>query len=85
MSIEFRDVEYRYPDSDKYVLNKVNFSIKPGSLVCIVGYNGAGKSTLIHLMTRIDDPTNGTVLISEFSSRLSDLPGTCLNILFLTM
>lgn len=64
MSIEFRDVEYRYPDSDKTALSGVNFSIKPGTLVCIVGYNGAGKSTLINMMTRIVDPTAGTVLIS---------------------
>lgn len=64
MSIEFRDVEYRYPDSEKTALSGVNFSIKPGTLVCIVGYNGAGKSTLINMMTRIVDPTAGTVLIS---------------------
>lgn len=70
MSIEFRNVEYQYPDSDKHALKNVNFSIKPGSLVCIVGYNGAGKSTLINLMTRIVDPTDGTVLISESATTL---------------
>lgn len=65
MTIEIRDVTYKYPDSDGNALNKVNFTIKAGSLVCIVGYNGAGKSTLINLMTRIVDPTSGTVLISK--------------------
>lgn len=67
MAIEFRNVEYRYPDGEKHALANVNFKIKPGSLVCVVGYNGAGKSTLINLMTRIVDPTKGTVLISKLS------------------
>jgi ABC-type bacteriocin/lantibiotic exporter with double-glycine peptidase domain len=64
MAIECRDVQFRYPDSDRNALDGVNFKITPGSLVCIVGYNGAGKSSLINLISRIVDPSSGQVLIS---------------------
>lgn len=66
MQIQFRDVNFRYPASNRNALSDVTFDIAPGSLVCVVGYNGAGKSTLINLLTRLADPTSGTVLISMY-------------------
>lgn len=66
MCIEVRDVDFAYANSNRQALNEVNFKIAAGSLVCIVGYNGAGKSTLINLMTRLADPTAGSVFISQY-------------------
>lgn len=67
MQIDFEDVSFRYPGSDRKALSDVSFTITPGSLVCIVGYNGSGKSSMINLMARIVDPTSGRVLISGYS------------------
>ncbi|HEX6133401.1 MAG TPA: ABC transporter ATP-binding protein [Longimicrobiales bacterium] len=61
--IEFRDVSFRYPETDRWVVHDVSFHIPAGATVAIVGPTGAGKSTLISLLTRRYDATRGTVLI----------------------
>ncbi|PKO14636.1 MAG: ABC transporter permease [Chloroflexi bacterium HGW-Chloroflexi-10] len=61
--IEFRNVSFRYPGSDVYVLKDINLHIKPGERIALVGLNGAGKTTLIKLLTRLYDPTDGQVLL----------------------
>lgn len=61
--IEFKDVSFHYPDSDTYVLEKFNLTIKAGTCVAIVGQTGAGKSTLVNLICRFFEPTKGTILI----------------------
>jgi ATP-binding cassette subfamily B multidrug efflux pump len=61
--IEFRGVGFRYPGTEREVLRDVSFTIPAGSTVALVGPTGAGKSTLIGLVTRLYDPTEGTVLI----------------------
>jgi len=61
--IEFRQVGFRYPGTERYVLENVSFRIDPGSTVAIVGPTGAGKSTLVALLARLYDPTEGTVLL----------------------
>ncbi|KAL1720536.1 P-loop containing nucleoside triphosphate hydrolase protein [Schizophyllum commune] len=59
-----RDVHFDYPGgSDQMALRGVNITILPGQLVVIVGVNGSGKSTLIKLLTRLYDPTSGTVSV----------------------
>ena len=62
--IEFRNVSFKYPDSDIYVLEDVSFTIKPGERVGLIGINGAGKSTIVKLLLRIYDPTGGDVFIN---------------------
>ena len=60
--IEFRDVAFRYPGSDRDALRGVNLLIEPGEKLALVGDNGAGKSTLIKLLLRLYDPTQGAIL-----------------------
>ena len=61
--IEFKDISFKYPDSDTYVLEHFNLKIKAGTCVAIVGQTGAGKSTLVNLVCRFFEPTSGTILI----------------------
>ncbi|MDF5716552.1 MAG: ABC transporter ATP-binding protein [Rhizonema sp. NSF051] len=59
--IRFRDVTFRYPGSDRPVLENFNLTIPAGKIVAIVGDNGAGKSTLIKLLCRFYDPESGSL------------------------
>ena len=61
--IEFRNVSFMYPNTDRYVLKNVNITIKAGERLSVVGYNGAGKSTFIKLICRLYEPTEGTILM----------------------
>jgi ATP-binding cassette subfamily B protein len=72
--IEFRQVSFRYPGSDVYVLRDINLHIHPGERIALVGLNGAGKTTLIKLLTRLYDPTEGQVLLDGVDLREYDLP-----------
>lgn len=60
--IEFRDVSFKYPNTDKYVLKNINVTVKSGERLSIVGYNGAGKTTFIKLICRLYEPTEGMIL-----------------------
>lgn len=61
--IEFRDVSFMYPNTDRFVLRNVNITIKAGERLSVVGYNGAGKSTFIKLICRLYEPTEGKILM----------------------
>ena len=67
--IEFKDVSFRYPDSEKNVLENFNLKIKAGTCVAIVGATGAGKSTLVNLVCRFFEPTSGQILIDGVDYR----------------
>ena len=67
--IEFRDVSFRYPDGDEYVLEHFSLKIPFGSNIAIVGETGAGKSTLVNLVCRFFEPTEGQVLIDGRDAR----------------
>ena len=67
--IEFRDVSFRYPDGDEYVLEHFSLRIPFGSNIAIVGETGAGKSTLVNLVCRFFEPTEGQVLIDGKDAR----------------
>jgi len=67
--IEFKDVDFKYPDGDEYVLENFNLKIPFGTNIAIVGETGAGKSTLVNLVCRFFEPTKGQVLIDGRDAR----------------
>lgn len=62
-TIEFKDVSYKYPGSEKETLKDINFSLKPGKTTAIIGGTGSGKSTILNLIPRLQDPSSGEILI----------------------
>jgi ATP-binding cassette subfamily B protein len=62
-AIEFRNVSFRYPGTERYVLRDVSFEIEPGQTVAIVGPTGSGKSSIVRLIPRLYDPDEGEVLL----------------------
>lgn len=64
LSIEFKDVWFKYPRSKKWIFRGINFTITKDEDVALVGKNGAGKTTLVRLITRIYDPSKGEILIN---------------------
>jgi ATP-binding cassette subfamily B protein len=71
--IEFRNVSFKYEGSDEWALKDVNLSMHPGEKVALVGMNGAGKTTLIKLLTRMYDPTEGSITLDGVDLRDMDL------------
>lgn len=61
--IEFRNVSFKYPTRNVYVLKNVSFEIKPGQIGALVGHSGSGKSTCVQLLERFYDPTDGLILL----------------------
>ncbi|HDK7169554.1 TPA: ABC transporter ATP-binding protein [Clostridium botulinum] len=61
--IEFRNVSFKYPNSDKYILKNINLKINAGDTCAIVGLNGSGKTTMIKLLARLYEPTEGEIYI----------------------
>ena len=62
-SIEFRDVTFTYPETDRPVLEHLNLTIRPGQKIALVGANGAGKTTLVKLLTGLYRPDSGEILL----------------------
>ena len=62
--IEFKNVSFKYPGSEKYALKNLNITIHGNEKLCIVGANGAGKSTFIKLLTRLYVPSEGEILLN---------------------
>jgi ATP-binding cassette subfamily B protein len=84
--IEFQNVTFRYPGSERTALENFNLSVPAGKIVAIVGPNGAGKSTLIKLLCRFYDPQSGHILFDGADLRsfsIEDLRAN-LSILFQT-
>lgn len=65
--IEFRNVSFKYPRSENYVLRNINITIKQGEHLSVVGLNGAGKTTFIKLLCRMYDVTDGEILIDNIN------------------
>ena len=61
--IEFRNVSFSYPNTQREVLDAISFVVEPGATVAIVGPTGSGKSTLVALLARQYDPTGGEILL----------------------
>jgi len=70
---EFRNVSFRYPGSSRLVLNGLNFHLRPGERVALIGENGEGKTTIVKLLTRLYDPVEGQVLLDGVDLRDYDL------------
>jgi len=66
---EFRNVSFRYPGTSRLVLNGLNFHLRPGERVALIGENGEGKTTIVKLITRLYDPTEGQVLLDGVDLR----------------
>jgi ATP-binding cassette subfamily B protein len=63
-SIEFNNVSFKYPNTEKYILDQISFKITGNEKIAIVGVNGAGKSTIIKLLLRFYEPDNGEIRIN---------------------
>lgn len=72
-TIEFKNVSFKYPDSDDYVLKNISFSVNKGETVAFIGSTGSGKSTLINLVPRFYDATEGEVLVDGINVKEYDL------------
>lgn len=63
VDIEFRNVSFKYPRTERYVLRHISFTVHSGEKIMIVGKNGSGKTTLIKLLLRLYEPTEGEILV----------------------
>jgi ATP-binding cassette subfamily B protein len=70
---EFKNVSFHYPGSNRLVLNRLNFGIGPGERVALVGENGQGKTTMVKLISRLYDPTEGSITLDGVDLRDYDL------------
>lgn len=68
-SILFRNLSFKYEDSEEWVLKDINFSVNKGEIIALVGPSGGGKSTLVDLIPRFYDPTNGSIIFDEVDIR----------------
>lgn len=70
--VEFKNVSFKYADRADYALKNINLTIRPGEKIALVGANGAGKTTLVKLLTRLYDPTEGSITIDGIDLREVD-------------
>lgn len=71
--IEFKNVYFKYPNMDRYVLEDISFKIQRKEKLALVGVNGAGKTTLIKLLLRLYDPDEGEILVNGISLKEYDI------------
>ena len=64
-TIEFKDVLYSYPGSEKETLKDINFKLEKGKTTAIIGGTGSGKSTILNLIPRLQDVTGGEILVND--------------------
>ena len=61
--VEFKDVSFKYPDADEYLLENISFKVNRGETIAFIGSTGSGKSTLVNLIPRFYDATDGSILV----------------------
>lgn len=71
-AVEFKNVSFKYPDTDKYVLKNINLKIPSGTTLGIIGHTGSGKSTLINLLPRVYDISEGEITVDNY--KLNNIP-----------
>jgi ATP-binding cassette subfamily B protein len=69
----FEDVGFKYSNSNKWANRHLNFSLRPGEKLALVGENGAGKTTLVKLLVRLYDPTEGRILLDGHDLKEYDI------------
>jgi ATP-binding cassette, subfamily B, bacterial len=74
---EFRNVWFRYPETDRWILRELNLKVEPGERIALIGQNGQGKTTIVKLMTRLYDPTQGQILLDGVDLREYDIEDLC--------
>ena len=62
-TVEFKNVSFKYPDADEYILKNISFKVNKGETIAFIGSTGSGKSTLINLVPRFYDATDGEILV----------------------
>jgi len=62
-TVEFKNVSFKYPDAEEYLLKNISFKVEKGETIAFIGSTGSGKSTLINLVPRFYDATDGEVLV----------------------
>ncbi|MEK7655671.1 MAG: ABC transporter ATP-binding protein [Patescibacteria group bacterium] len=67
MIVEFKNVSYRYPGTEAHALKNISLTFREGEHIAIVGENGAGKSTFLRLLSGLDRPTSGEILLNGAS------------------
>jgi ATP-binding cassette subfamily B protein len=67
--VEFRNVDFRYPDAEEDVLKDISFTALPGQMTAIIGSTGSGKSTVVNLVPRFFDVYKGAVLVDDIDVR----------------
>ena len=82
--VEFKNVSFKYPDADEYLLENISFKANTGETVAIIGSTGSGKSTLVNLVPRFYDVTDGEILVDginvkdyaeeELNNKISYIP-----------
>lgn len=70
--IEFKNVSFKYPDADDYVIKDISFKVNRGETVAFIGATGSGKSTLVNLIPRFYDATEGEVLVNGMNVKEYD-------------
>ena len=71
-TVEFKNVSFRYPDSEEYVLRDISFTARRGETVAFIGSTGCGKSTVVNLVPRFYDATEGEVLVDGMNVKEYD-------------
>ena len=72
-TVEFKNVSFKYPDAEEYILENISFKANKGETIAFIGSTGSGKSTLINLIPRFYDVTSGEVLIDGINVKDYDL------------
>lgn len=72
-TLEFKNVSFKYPDSDESVLENISFKASKGETIAIIGSTGSGKSTLVNLIPRFYDVTSGSILVDGIDVRDYDM------------
>lgn len=68
-SIEFKDVCFTYPNTEKEVLSNINLEVKKGEIIAFVGSSGSGKTTIVNMIPRFYDPTSGAIKINGIDTK----------------
>ncbi len=71
--VEFKNVSFKYPDSEEYILKNISFVANKGETVAFIGSTGSGKSTLVNLLLRFYDVTEGAILVDDVDIREYEL------------